>query len=551
MLHAVRGALVAVLVPAALIAALAGAPAAFAVPCDPTVNDNCPEPGGGTSTSKITNVLTVTPPAAGTISGSGGTISCPSDCTHQDEQTVQCSGTDCDPPIDSDWDVVTLTASRGAGWTAQWTGCTTLSGSQCQVKLDADRTVSVAWADTQSPFVSLTSPANGATVGTMMSVSASASDNAGIQRVDFLVDGVVKGTAWGPHSTTISMSSYAHGTPLTVTARATDTSGNQYTSAGRTVTVDRQVNLTLGTLPAFTNDATVPLSIVTDADASTTCRLAGSPSSVPCSGAWSGVDASSPDGAYTYEVAAIDAVSNSTTGQRSFTLDRTDPVISDFDGPTEGSVVGTDRVTFTFAASDANLQSVRCKVGSAPLGPCTSATSHELTGLTDGTVTFSLVVTDKAGNETTRTRTFLVQRPSTNTNLAGGGGAATGGDATTGAGAGGGATTTTGGGASQTGGTSGPSLKANPARLAYRKQRRRGRTRLTGLRLTGVPRGATIKANCKGKRKGCPSRPLTLTRRSGTVRLSALAKRRLRKGAVVTVTVTAPGFAPKTMTVRI
>ena len=240
-------------------------------------------------------------------------------------------------------------------------------------------------------------------------------------------------------------------------------------------------------------------------------------------------------------------MSTTITRTRSFVLDRTDPAVTSFDGPTEGSIVGTDRVTFTFAASDANLLGVQCKVGSAAAGPCTSATSHEVTGLTDGTVTFALIVRDKAGNETTRTRTFQVQRPTTDTGANPG--------SAGGAGSGGASSTPTGGdpgsAPSQTGPVAG-ALKTPTAKLAYRKQRRAGRTRLTGLRLTGVPQGATITATCKGKaKKGCPRKALKAVRGGGTVKLGALAKLRLRKGAVIAVTVTAPGYAPKTMTVRI
>ena len=44
--------------------------------------------------------------------------------------------------------------------------------------------------DTTPPTTSITSPANGATVSGIVLVSASAADNTGVTRVDFLVDAV-------------------------------------------------------------------------------------------------------------------------------------------------------------------------------------------------------------------------------------------------------------------------------------------------------------------------------------------------------------------------
>ncbi len=50
--------------------------------------------------------------------------------------------------------------------------------------------VTVQNADTTAPTVSLTAPANGATVSGSVTVSADASDNVGVVGVQFLLDGV-------------------------------------------------------------------------------------------------------------------------------------------------------------------------------------------------------------------------------------------------------------------------------------------------------------------------------------------------------------------------
>jgi hypothetical protein len=71
--------------------------------------------------------------------------------------------------------------------------------------------------------------------------------------------------------------------------------------------------------------------------------------------------------------------------------------------------------------------------------------------------------------------------------------------------------------------------------------KRGSRTRITSLRVSEAPAGATVNVSCSGKRKGCP-KPKTFTTSSrGSVSMTKMfRKRRLRSGAVVTVTVTAP-----------
>lgn len=88
------------------------------------------------------------------------------------------------------------------------------------------------------PTVTLTAPSNGATVKGTVTIWANASDDKGVTRVDFKVDGVTVGSdttssysyAW--NSTNVTDGSH------TITAVATDSAGQTTTSAARTVTVD-------------------------------------------------------------------------------------------------------------------------------------------------------------------------------------------------------------------------------------------------------------------------------------------------------------------------
>ncbi len=88
--------------------------------------------------------------------------------------------------------------------------------------------------DTTAPTVSVTSPANGSTAArsSQVTISASASDNVGVWKVEFRVNGSLKCTdATAPYACTWYVGS-APGTSNSIEARAYDASGN---STSRTV----------------------------------------------------------------------------------------------------------------------------------------------------------------------------------------------------------------------------------------------------------------------------------------------------------------------------
>jgi poly(hydroxyalkanoate) depolymerase family esterase len=90
--------------------------------------------------------------------------------------------------------------------------------------------------DVTPPTVALTAPADGATVSGTVTISASASDNVGVQRVELRVDGALVGTATSaPYQVSWSTASVGNG-GHTVTARAYDAAGNS-ASSSRSVTV--------------------------------------------------------------------------------------------------------------------------------------------------------------------------------------------------------------------------------------------------------------------------------------------------------------------------
>jgi hypothetical protein len=257
----------------------------------------------------------------------------------------------------------------------------------------------------------------------------------------------------------------------------------------------------------------VPLTIGTDADASLKCALNGGTASA-CAGSFSPVSAASPDGSYTYGVTATDDVGNVASGTRTFVLDRTAPAITDFDGPSEGGEVTTDAVTITYHAVDANLDTVTCTLDAAAV-PC-SAGSASLTGLANGSHTFAVTATDKAGNVGAKVRTFSVQKAGT---PAGGGTVA---------------------------GSGKPPVAANPAIVRYSFTRHGATTTFTRLSVAKLPAGAKVTATCKGG--GCPKRTVTLKKSAS---IAAFLGHKLRGGAVIRIVITKAGMATKTVTLAV
>jgi glucose/arabinose dehydrogenase/chitodextrinase len=132
-------------------------------------------------------------------------------------------------------------------------------------------------ADTTAPNVSLTAPANGATVSGTVNVTATASDNVGVVGVQFLLDGNNLGTedTTAPYSVSWNTSTATNGAHV-LTARARDAAGNSTTSAARNVTVaapDAVPPTVAITSP--TNNAQVVDIVNVTADASDNVGVAG------------------------------------------------------------------------------------------------------------------------------------------------------------------------------------------------------------------------------------------------------------------------------------
>ena len=131
-------------------------------------------------------------------------------------------------------------------------------------------------ADTTPPTVSISSPSSGATVSGTITVNASASDNVAVKNVQLKLDGANLGAAdtSSPYNFSVDTTSLSDGSH-SLTAVATDTSGNQTTSTAVPITVSNNVS---AQQPAYANNGVgCPINTVaggpTDPVNSYTCPL--------------------------------------------------------------------------------------------------------------------------------------------------------------------------------------------------------------------------------------------------------------------------------------
>jgi hypothetical protein len=116
---------------------------------------------------------------------------------------------------------LTITAKDGAGNTKS-------------ASIQVTNSNTTTGGDVTNPTVSITSPANGASVSGTVSITANAGDNVGVASVSYSVDGAVIGTATSsPYSFSWNSASVASGIH-NITATATDAAGN---SASNTIQV--------------------------------------------------------------------------------------------------------------------------------------------------------------------------------------------------------------------------------------------------------------------------------------------------------------------------
>lgn len=278
--------------------------------------------------------------------------------------------------------------------------------------------------DNKLPVVSISTPADGASVRGTVTVTAIASDNVGLSKVELYLDGVLHTTlgsapytlSW--NSTLISDGNHAW------LAKAYDTAGNVTNSAAVTVMVDNidteapSVSLS-GVGNALSGTVTLNASAsdntgVSRVDYYLDNALIGSATTAPFSFAFNTGSISA--GSHTLKAVAIDAAGNQGTGSLSnIVIDNTAPAVTSLSPANGADVAGTiviqtsgsdnNGVALIEIIVDGNLVSSRANSTSATF-------SLDTTALSNGSHSVTVRITDAAGNKTMSTNTVDVQNVS-------------------------------------------------------------------------------------------------------------------------------------------
>jgi Bacterial Ig domain/Bacterial Ig-like domain len=372
--------------------------------------------------------LSVAKTGQGLVTGAG--INCGSDCAQTYQLAEQCEfvgvggggnhsagRVQCDP-VATDFQV-SAAGQNGFGFQG-WSDCAE-SGASCTVSLFGDHTVTAHFADETAPTVALAGPASGSKLHGPVSLSATAADNNAVARVVFRVGGaVLSEDTTAPYQASFTTVGRPEGA-VSVSAQAIDASGHVSALSNRDYTIDNTVNASFANGAGVvdegehTNAAPALLGFVRDADVpagNVQCRT------VPAAFAACGSPyaANAPgDGAYTVEVRVTDDVGNVRTIARSFVVDRTAPALA-LTTPGDGSV-NNGSFTPAFTVSDAHtpVPTVRCQLDTGQLGACGAVSA-----LAEGDHELTVQAHDQAGNSTSRTNRFRVDRTAPHLAITGG-----------------------------------------------------------------------------------------------------------------------------------
>jgi hypothetical protein len=216
--------------------------------------------------------------------------------------------------------------------------------------------------DVTPPAVSITSPANGATVNGTVAVQVSATDNVGVTQVELYRDGVLIGTKTSaPYSFNWDTSTVANGAH-SLTSKAYDAGGNNATSAAVNVTVQNDLVAPTASITSPTSGqivsgtATVQASAtdnigVTKVELYADGALVGTKTAAPYSFSWNTDPLT--EASHTLQAKAYDAannVGNSANVTVTVKHDVTPPTVA-LTAPAAGATL-TGTVTVSANASD-------------------------------------------------------------------------------------------------------------------------------------------------------------------------------------------------------
>jgi hypothetical protein len=274
------------------------------------------------------------------------------------------------------------------------------------------------------PSVQVTSPAAGATLSGKVNLTAVASDGGSVKGVQFRVDGnnVGPDIATSPYVYVLDSSTLANASH-TITAVATDNTGNTATSASVTVKVDNTVKDTTPPTVSITapaNGAKITGVVAVTANASDNVSVAsvqfeldganvGSPSlAAPYAYSWD--TSKSANGSHTLKAIATDGAGNRTTSAvvtvsvNNNAADKTPPTVSITSPAASASVSGTVNVAAT-ASDNTGVASIQFQVDGVNAGALEAAAPYvfawDTTKVANGVHQLDAIAKDAAGNTTT------------------------------------------------------------------------------------------------------------------------------------------------------
>ncbi len=272
--------------------------------------------------------------------------------------------------------------------------------------------------DTSAPAVSISSPANNATVSGTVSLTASASDNVGVSRVEYFANGaLLSATNVAPFSYNWSSNSVANGT-YSLTAKAYDAAGNVGQSSAVSVTITNAGTDTTApsvaiTLPA--NNSTVGGTVYTTVAASDNVGVTKVEyyvngeldyTSTTAPFGFSVATTTAHNGTYTMYAKAYDAAGNvKQSSTINFTInnttaDTTAPTVSITAPAANATVSGTVNVAAS-ASDNIGVAKVEFYVNGSLKGTDTAAPysySWDTKTVANGTYALSSKAYDAAGN---------------------------------------------------------------------------------------------------------------------------------------------------------
>ncbi len=283
----------------------------------------------------------------------------------------------------------------------------------------------VATPDTTPPTTSVTSPTAGATVSGTIAVAASASDNVGVTKVEFSVDGVLKSTATtSPYTYSLDTLTLSNGTH-TLQSKAYDAANNSASSSAVSVTV-ANADTTPPTTSVTAPTANTLIATSTTVSTSASDNIGVTKVEFYLDAQLIGADTTSPysislnpalytNGSHTIQSKAYDAANNATlSASVPVIIDTVAPTVS-ITSPAANATVSGATVNVAVQYADVNgvtkldfmvdgaLKTTKTSPGTSPY-----SFTLDTTSMTNASHALSVIAYDAAGNQATSTVVSVV-----------------------------------------------------------------------------------------------------------------------------------------------